>query len=187
MVRVLDDELARVSLELGCRPAERITAVVQSPAAYRATTQAAEWTGGMFDGRIHVALPEGPPAGAQVTARTRQIFAHELVHACLASMGPWPAWLHEGLAQRLSGEPFGAAQRAEVEQAIRHGEFPPLGSLGRNWMTLDARRARLAYALAYLASERLAQHPLGVRNLLRNPDQLERVTRDLDRELGLIQ
>jgi len=45
---------------------------------------------------------------AAPTRATRQVFAHELVHACLANIGSWPAWLHEGLAQKLSGEPVSA-------------------------------------------------------------------------------
>ena len=34
-------------------------------------------------------------------ALTRRTLAHETVHACLAALGNWPAWVHEGLAQRL--------------------------------------------------------------------------------------
>jgi len=93
LVPILDSEFTRVSEVLGCRSEERLTAIVQTPEAYRQSTGAAERSGGQFDGRIRVALLEKTPGDL-----TRQTFAHEIVHACLAQTGEWPAWLHEGLA-----------------------------------------------------------------------------------------
>jgi hypothetical protein len=93
LVPILDSEFTRVSEALGCRSEERLTAIVQTPEAYRQSTGAAERSGGQFDGRIRVALLEKTPGDL-----TRQTFAHEIVHACLAQTGEWPAWLHEGLA-----------------------------------------------------------------------------------------
>src|SRR5579862_6710815 len=71
MVAVLDQEFARISGELGCVAEERIVAIAQSPEAYRKTTDAAEWSGGQFDGRIRV--PVAPGASGQTAAMDASI------------------------------------------------------------------------------------------------------------------
>jgi hypothetical protein len=177
---MLDQEFARVSESLGCRVEERIVAVLQGVEAYRRTTGAAEWSGGRYDGRIRVALMEAQPA-----ARTRQAFAHEIVHACLARTGDWPAWLHEGLAQKLSGEVLTPADRAAVSTLAAAGQLPSLTNLSRSWASMNAQNAAAAYSLAHAAAEHLytAYGTDGVRSLLQSPERLSGVTADLDRRL----
>ena len=183
MIATLDDEFSRISSQLGCRADERIVAIVQTPAAYRASMQAAEWSGGLFDGRIHVPLMEG----AKVGAATKQTFAHELVHACLANLGPFPAWLHEGLAQRLSGEALHPQARAMVQEAIAKRALPKLQDLGQNWSGLSAEHARMAYSLAWMAVEQLEQNhgALGLRTILASPGLVVLKTEQLNKSLGL--
>jgi tetratricopeptide (TPR) repeat protein len=180
IVPVLDHEFGRVSEALGCRSEERIVAVLQGLEAYRKTTGAAEWSGGRYDGRIRVALLEPQPG-----PKTRQAFAHEIVHACLARTGNWPAWLHEGLAQKLSGEMAPPAQRAAVQAMAKGGQLPPLGKLTDSWSRMSAEHAAAAYTVALVAADTLyASHgPDGVRSLLQSPERLEQVTADLDRRL----
>jgi hypothetical protein len=183
MTQALDEEFSRIASQLGCRAEERVVAIVQTPAAYRASSAAAEWSGGYYDGRIHVPLLEG----AQLGPNTRRTFAHELVHACLANLGKYPAWLHEGLAQRLSGEALAPAMRALVKEAITQKALPRLEELGQNWSGLSAEHARMAYALSWLAAEKLEQEKgaVGLRTILANPAVLESVTRELNQALGL--
>ena len=100
MVATLDQEFTRISAELGCAAEERIVAIVQSRDAYRKTVDAAEWNAGQFDGRIRVPVLDHQEMDASV----RRVFAHETVHACLSMLGRWPAWFHEGIAQKLSGD-----------------------------------------------------------------------------------
>jgi len=86
MVSALDGELIRISDTLGCTAEERLVAIVQSREAYHKSTDAAEWNGGQFDGRIRV-----PVAGGQgMDAPLLRIFAHETTHACLSMIGHWP-------------------------------------------------------------------------------------------------
>ncbi len=180
LVPILDSEFTRVSEALGCRSEERLTAIVQTPDAYRQSTGAAEWSGGQFDGRIRVALLEKTPGDL-----TRQTFAHEIVHACLARTGEWPAWLHEGLAQKLSGQVIPAAQRAEVKRMARDGELPGLEKMGRSFSRLNASNAEIAYTAALIAVEHLygSYGGSGIRNLLQNPASLPRVAAELDARL----
>jgi len=183
MVAIVDQEFIRISGQLGCAAEERITVIVQSRDAYLKTTNAAEWSGGLYDGRIHVALSAGQPFGPD----TRRTFAHETVHACLANIGGFPAWLHEGLAQKLSGAVLSAVAREELTAAIRRGAVPKLENLGQNWSRMSAQNARLAYNLALAAADTLVDNyaAYGLQNLLRNPEMLQQATAQIDKALGL--
>ncbi len=182
MLGALDQEYARISAQLGCYAEERIVAIVQSRDAYRKTVDVAEWNGGQFDGRIRV--PVAPGQG--MDAATERIFAHETVHACLAMIGQWPVWLHEGLAQKLSGDTVSAAIERKLASLAEEKKLPRLENLGQDWSRLDTEHAALAYALALHAVDTYYEnYPGGIANLLRNPDKLATVTADLDHRLGL--
>ena len=183
MVAVLDEEFTRVSAQLGCPANDRIPVIVQSREAYLRTTGAAEWSGGQYDGRIHIALMEGTSIGPV----TRRAFAHEIVHACLANLGRWPAWLHEGIAQKLSGDVLDGGSRAELDALIHAHAVPKLERLAESWSRMDAGRARLAYHLALAAADALydSYAEYGITNVLRAPERLPQVTAELDRRLGL--
>lgn len=180
LLPILDQEWARVSEQLGCRADERMAAIIQSREDYLRTTNASEWSGGQYSGRIHVALLE--PA---IGERTRQAFTHEIVHACLAQLGNWPAWLHEGLAQKLAGQTLDAADRALIQQLARTRQLPSLNHMGPTFSRMSARHAQAAYATALAAAELLSQHYGldGVRSLLQSPDRLPQIAGDLDRRL----
>lgn len=178
---VLEQEFSRISFELGCATPERIAVIAQTREDYMRATGAAEWSGGQFDGRIRVAVLEGDPGGAV----TRRALAHEVVHACLAAAGNWPAWLHEGLAQKLSGESLSEPRRAAIRAVAKENGLPRLANLSQSWSRMSSGHAAMAYATSLFAVELFYQHhaAFGIRNLLRNPDQLDRVMTDLDRRL----
>ena len=179
MVEALEQEYMRIAGELGCSAQERISVIVQSREAYLKTTEAAMWSGGQFDGRIHVSLAEKEGIGPQ----TRRTFAHELVHACVADFGPVPAWLNEGLAQRLSGE---QGNRSLVTTLVRAGKVPALDDLGRSWSQADVKQAAIAYATSLVAVDLVYSDfgYYGIRNVLRNPDILKKLTVELDKRLA---
>lgn len=183
MTTILDQEFIRISQQLGCSAEERVVAIVQSRDAYRKSTDSAEWAGGQFDGRIRV-----PVFDPKVLDRGMlKALGHETVHACLTMLGRWPAWLQEGIAQKLSGDSLTAAQMKQIHSWVREGKIPRLSNLRQDWSRLDAAHAALAYALSLAAVELLWQElgDDGVRNLVRNPDRLPQVTADLDHKLGL--
>jgi hypothetical protein len=183
MLGVLDEEYSRIAAQVGCHPEERVIAIMQSRDAYRKTTDAAEWSGGQYDGRIRV-----PVGGGQgVDASLRRVLAHETTHACLSMLGHWPAWLQEGLAQKLSGETLTAVAKARMAAMIADKKMPKLENLGQDWSRLDTNHATVAYALSLAAVEMFykdyAQY--GLVNLIRNPERLAQVTAELDKKLGL--
>jgi hypothetical protein len=183
MIAVLDEELIRVSEQLGCQTKERIAAIVQSRESYLRTTNAAEWSGGLYDGRIHVSLSEGEKLGPA----THRALAHEIVHACLANIGSFPAWLHEGLAQKLSGDALSSGARQQLRSVIGSGAVPKLENISQNWSSMSAENARIAYNLALAAADALFENyaSYGIRNLLHNPQMLQQITSGLDKALGL--
>jgi hypothetical protein len=144
MLAALDQEYARISSELGCSAEERIVAIAQSPAAYKKTTDAAEWNGGQFDGRIRVPVA----AGQVVDAALRRALAHETTHACLTMLGHWPSWVQEGLAQKLSGDTVTAALKQKLSAWAKEGKLPRLTNLRQDWSRLDTEHAAAAYGLS---------------------------------------
>jgi hypothetical protein len=185
MVTALDDAFSRVSAQLGCAADERIVAIVQSREAYRKTTDAAEWNGGQYDGRIRVPIFDGQGLDSSM----RRALAHETTHACLSLLGRWPSWLQEGLAQKLSGDTLAPADRKKIAEMTAQGKLPRLNNLRQDWSRMDADHARASYALSLAAVELLYEnyHEDGVRNLIHSPERLAAVTADLDQRLGLQQ
>jgi len=182
MLAALDEQFTRVSGELGCAGGERLVAIVQSREAYHKSTDAAEWSGGQYDGRIRV-----PVAGPTMDKELLRIFAHESTHACLSLTGHWPAWLQEGMAQKLSGDVLSAGARTKLDKLAREGKLPKLENLRQDWSRMDAEHAAQAYALSLAAVDAFYElHAnLGIRNLLSNPERLPSITADLDKRLGL--
>jgi tetratricopeptide (TPR) repeat protein len=187
VLAVLDEDYSRIAAQLGCTSDERIVAIVQSRDAYLRSTGAAEWSGGQYDGRIHISWTDG----SQVGPAMQRALAHELVHACLTSIpsgaAPWPAWLQEGLAQKLSGDTLPAGVLAQIQQLAQTHAIPRLENLGQNWSRLSTQNAYAAYSLALAAADVLYDNyaSYGIRNILNNPATLPRITADIDAKLGL--
>jgi tetratricopeptide (TPR) repeat protein len=185
ILSTLDEDYSRIAGQLGCSSDERIVAIVQSRDAYLRGTGAAEWSGGEYDGRIHIAWTEGKQVGPQM----RRALAHELVHACLTGIPsggtPWPAWLQEGLAQKLSGDQLSASSRDQLRQLAAARQIPRLEDLHQDWSQLSVENARLSYNLALAAADALFENASGIRNVVNNPQSLPQVTADLDKKLGL--
>jgi hypothetical protein len=183
MAGALDHEFTRISTELGCRAEERVVAIAQSRDAYRKGTEAAEWSGGQFDGRIRVPVLDGQTLDANM----RRTLAHEITHACLSMLGRWPSWLQEGLAQKLSGDVVRPELRQKLTTMAQEHQLPRLANLGQDWSRMDSDHAQMAYGLSLAAMEVFYQEyaNYGIGNLLRNPERLSQITADLDRRLGL--
>src|ERR1700722_4923588 len=191
ILATLDGDYSNIAAQLGCPSDERIVAIVQSREAYLRSTGAAEWSGGQYDGRIHIAAVPHMTDGEQVGPQMQRALAHELVHACLTSIPsgsrPWPAWLQEGLAQKLSGDTLSAAVREQLRQLAQTHTIPKLENLRQDWSRMSTQNAFAAYSLALAAADALYDNyaTYGIRNILANPDTLPRITADLDAKLGL--
>lgn len=187
ILATLDGDYSTIAAQLGCTSDERIVAIVQSREAYLRSTGAAEWSGGQYDGRIHIAWTDGSQIGPQM----QRALAHELVHACLTSIPsgstPWPAWLQEGLAQKLSGDVLPPEVSQQLHQLAQNHAIPKLENLRQNWSRMSTQNAMAAYSLALAAADALYDDyaSYGIRNILANPESLPQITADLDAKLGL--
>jgi hypothetical protein len=186
ILSALEQDYGRISAQLGC-PQEQIVAIVQTREAYLRSTDAVLWSGGQYDGRIHIAWAEGAHFDPQI----RRALAHEMVHACLTSIPsgnlPWPTWLQEGLAQRLSGDTPAPFARGELHRLARQRHIPRLENLQQDWSGLSVENARLAYKLALAAANLLYKdgEANSIHGVLSKPENLRYVTAGLDKKLGL--
>ncbi len=136
---ILKEAYAEVGKALSYFPAEPITVILYTGKDFADVTRAPEWVGGMFgqlDGKIRV-----PVQGIAGPERLlRRVLYHEYVHALLHSLAPGtPMWLHEGLAQYLSGE-----------RGVSVGQVIPLSRLIGGFPN-DARAATAAYMVSLQA------------------------------------
>lgn len=189
ILTTLDDAYSRISAQLGCSADERIAAIVRSRESYLSVTGAADWSGGQFDGRIHIAaLPT--MAEGSLDASLQRSLRHELVHACLMSIpsgrAPWPAWLQEGLAQKLSGDTLQPSIRQELRKRAATHRIPRLQDLGDDWSSMPKRKAVDAYNLALAAADIICDEmpPNAIRYILANRDSLPRITTKIESQLG---
>lgn len=182
LLELFEAEANRISLELGCPLPSRQPVIVQSVESYRSATGTARWSAGHYDGRIRIAVP----VQADAVPHVWQVFAHEYVHSCLARMARWPAWFHEGMAQRLSGETAQPADRILRLTLSSGAAMPSLSDLGDDWSRLSEERAVLAYAISRAAVDLLYEklRPAGIRNLLANPGRLADLSAMVQSELA---
>jgi tetratricopeptide (TPR) repeat protein len=181
VLAMLDGAYARVAASLGCAGDEPVAAILQSRSGYDATTDSAGWSAGQFDGRIRVAVPPGGALNPQI----ERTLAHEVVHACLAQLGRWPLWFHEGMAQKHSGKALERGELNALRTRIRAQQMPALDNLTQTFARMSEEHARAAYAMSLAAVEALyeTRGEEYVRNLLRNPELLAPVSLDLTRRL----
>ena len=181
LVKAFEGELNRVQFKLGCSFRDRLPIIVRTRESYRQASNTAAWSGGHFDGRIHIAVPPSGRADEYVL----ETFSHELVHACLAQKGRFPVWLHEGLAQMLSGRTLSRDEQATLAQLSRDGKLPTFGQLSGGWGRLGTAEAGVAYRYALLAAETLYDtvHDAGVRTLINNPSRVAAEGERLDRRV----
>jgi hypothetical protein len=197
VLATLEEDYSRISAQLGCTPNERIIAIVQSREQYMRGTAAAEWSGGHFDGRIHIALPDtsehSPSESGEPSTgpRMQRALAHELVHACLMTLpsgsGPWPVWFQEGLAQKLSGDTLPLSAHEQLRELAATHAIPRLEGLSQDWFLMPRRQAVAAYNLSLAAADALFDDYAGngIRRILTNPELLPQITASLDAKLGL--
>jgi tetratricopeptide (TPR) repeat protein len=83
-------------------PAQPVTVQLFPEREFREVTQAPDWAGGLYDGKIRV------PLGGLTRLNTdaKRVLTHELTHAIVhsKSRGNAPRWLQEGLAQMAEGK-----------------------------------------------------------------------------------
>lgn len=150
-------------------PSQPITVLLYPTQEFRDVTQAPEWVGGLYDGKIRV------PLGGlrELVGRAERVLTHELAHAVIhaKTRGDCPRWLHEGLAQLAEGRALSPAQRREVATRLSGAE------------PVDWEAGSFSYPLAlsfvqFLEARRGRPALIAVLNLLGEGRGIERALRE---------
>jgi hypothetical protein len=181
MLDALDEEYGRIRHELGCVIGKKIDTLVIPLADWQAMGHA-PWAGALFDGRIQVPLVY---ERSRVGPKMREVFAHEITHACISRLGNHPTWLHEGLAQYLSGVRLSQDNKRALRQALAENRLPGLERIAGPWGHYSAAQAQTAYAYGLMAVEEWIEVDgmESIRQALRNPAQVSSVTERLNSRL----
>jgi len=146
----------QVGQQFGYWPERRIVVLLYAMKTYRSVKRdAPQWSGGQYDGKIRIPVPE---ATADLAAVEGIVF-HEYTHAVIHELtgGNCPVWLNEGLAELASAERAGYDPLPRVRTAAAQGRLVPWNQLDRVFRSPSAEAARLAYdqshsAVAYLSA-----------------------------------
>jgi len=143
MLDYLEEQYWVVSEALRHSPPQPITVQLFPEREFRAVTEAPEWAGGLYDGKIR--LPLG--GLSRLTPDVKRVLVHELTHAVLhsKSRGSAPRWLQEGLAQMAEGK---SLLRADLERLAEE-----LGAVPEDrWGELEFSYPRALALTQYLAA-----------------------------------
>ncbi len=162
----LERDFQELERDLDTSPHEPITVILYPAQAFYDVTQAASWTGALFDGKIRVPI-EGLN---NVTPELSAVLKHEMTHSFVRvrSQGKCPSWLNEGLAQIEEGRTSRRETKALLQGLQEHRV--PLAALGGNFGGLDGPSARAAYVVSLAATE-----------MIRDEDGMADIGRILDR------
>lgn len=141
LMEIAHDTLFEVGARIGLAPRRHLVVVVyRDLSELRRATCAPSWSGGIFDGVLHLdAATVNGPSWARVVR-------HESTHAEIAlCSGLVPTWLNEGLAQQMEGEPS-AGTLASWRRMSGRGYWIPFASLEGELIVIDdPEDAGLAY------------------------------------------
>jgi hypothetical protein len=103
ILELLDKAFNILHERLGEYPRDEIKVILYSKPAFRDITQAPDWAGGSYDGKIRI--PVGGLTTAEEATGLQNILVHEMTHAFLFRMAPagLPLWFNEGLATTFQG------------------------------------------------------------------------------------
>ncbi|WP_447977399.1 peptidase MA family metallohydrolase [Candidatus Nitrospira bockiana] len=154
---------ARIAAQLPRGPGARFVLILYSDRRLAEVDGNPTWAGGLFDGRIHLAL-------RRVAASTREadaVLAHEVTHALLhrVTRGRAPTWIEEGLALYFEGR---TPAWSEAQLRHRSADLRPLHALHGSFLSLPADDAAVVYAQSFSAVQFLIdRHGFGrLRELL---------------------
>ena len=153
----------RIGEQLQHRPKEKIVVVLYSDGAFQEFTGSPSWAGGLFDGKIHLAVRRVLHASPDAEATLAHEYAHALVHRL--TRGRAPTWLDEGLALYFEGRTPSWSDTI-LDRPLN--ELTPLHALHGSFLSLPPREVTLAYAES-LSATRALIHRYGwarVRRLL---------------------
>lgn len=148
-VEYLEAAYWRIGAALTTYPQHTTTVVLYTIEQFRDITRAPDWSGGVYDGQIRVAVK----GALDHVEELERVLTHEFVHAIVAQTGGRhvPVWLNEGLATAF--EPGGVEwARAVLEEAPNRIDLERLHGTFRRF---DRAAVAIAYAESAVAVRRM--------------------------------
>lgn len=145
-VAALDAAYWRIGAALNSYPSDRITVTLYTEQQFRDFTDAPDWAGAVFDGRIRI-----PVAGALSRIDDfDHALAHELTHAILYMLAPRgvPVWLHEGLASY-----FEPKNRDEAIAILKKTGLLPVETFVNGFSRLSGPAVEVAYLESFVLAD----------------------------------
>ncbi len=142
ILRILEDAYWEIGHALSSYPGREVQVILYSGQQFQEVTDAPGWSGGIYDGKIRIAV-----GGIEKeTPGLRRLLYHEYTHAVVRAMTPRvPTWLNEGLAQFFEGRNIEGSQKEMLRRIAKTGQLPSLSSLEGSFMGLTGDQAMLAY------------------------------------------
>ncbi len=125
ILAMLDDDYSRISAQLGCNSTERIVAIVQNRDSYLRSTGAAEWSGGQYDGRIHIAWTDGAAGRSANAARAGARAGARLSHQHSVGLHALARMAAGGARTETFGRHAPARHPRPVAATRRRARHPP--------------------------------------------------------------
>ncbi|MDP7035529.1 MAG: tetratricopeptide repeat protein [Planctomycetota bacterium] len=144
VLNLLEDAHFEIGSVFRYYPKEPVEVVLYSEKDFRSVTRSHHWVGGLYDGKIRVAV-----RGWQtVESELRGVIRHEYTHVLISKLAPnAPAWLNEGLAQMLEGDEEAKIAHSIVVRASRENKLLPWSTLRVPFHQIkDTRQVEIAYA-----------------------------------------
>ncbi len=137
VLEILEDAYGSVGKEFGYFPAGPVNAILYTNRDFYDITQAPEWSGGIYDGKIRI-----PVRGAEhKEALLKKVLFHEYTHSVVRSLtSRCPLWVNEGLAEYFS-----------ENQSKKIGQIIPLDLLANSFSWLTGAQVSVAYRESYSA------------------------------------
>lgn len=148
-VEYLEAAYWRIGAALTAYPPQTTTVVLYTIQQFRDITRAPDWSGGVYDGQIRVAVK----GALDHLEELERVLAHEFVHAIVAQTGGRhvPLWINEGLATVF--EPGGAEWARAVLDAA--SERIDLERLHGTFRRFQGTTVAIAYAESAVAVRRM--------------------------------
>lgn len=150
----LEQLYRRLAAQLTAEAPETVAVILYTQQAYFDITQAPQWSGALFDGKIRV-----PAKGLMgVSKDLENVLLHELTHSFLhaSCRDRCPIWFHEGVAQWMEGKSAANYRKILVELS-RNQKILPLNQLESSFMGLPRELATVAYIEGLSAVEYLVE------------------------------
>jgi tetratricopeptide (TPR) repeat protein len=150
----LEQLYRRLAAQLTVEAPETVAVILYTQQAYFDITQAPQWSGALFDGKIRV-----PAKGLMgVSKDLENVLLHELTHSFLQSscQERCPIWFHEGVAQWMEGKSAATYRKILVELS-KSQKILPLNRLESSFMGLPRELATVAYIEGLSAVEYLVE------------------------------